>query len=219
MMVQFPGFDAQDFDVFAISDFHDRMFHIRSRIRPKLAQLGDDVAPKLSTLGHPMYPHTASHARRRVNPPDDTWVAFSRSARGYKRYAHFEIGINHEEVFVRFVVKPEGTDDKPGLLQLLKVNGIEAFQALKDPEPIYWYRDDHGRDPMRIADLTPEAVSHILKETDKKSRGFTLGMVLNRANAVVRSAQLVAASANMITHLGPIYRATVAEDAAVGAHG
>jgi uncharacterized protein YktB (UPF0637 family) len=217
-MVQFPGFTGEDFEAFSIPEFHDRMFYIRSRIRPKLAQLGDDVAPKLTALGHPLYPHTASHARRRVNPPDDTWVAFSRSLRGYKRYAHFEIGVDREQVFVRFVVKPEGEEDKPALLRHLEVSGLEAFRQLKDPEPIYWYRDDHGHDPVAAIDLTSERLGEIINHTRKKSHGFTVGMSILRTNPLVSSAQLVAQSVNMITHLSPLYLHTVSEEL-VDVHG
>ncbi|WP_397261357.1 DUF1054 family protein [Peribacillus simplex] len=28
--------------------------------------------------GDEMYPHVAKHARRKVNPPNDTWVAFAK---------------------------------------------------------------------------------------------------------------------------------------------
>ena len=216
-MVQFSGFAAEDFEVFSIPEFHDRMFYIRSRIRPKLAQLGDDVAPKI-TVGHPLYPHTASHARRRVNPPDDTWVAFSRSMRGYKRYAHFEIGLDREQVFVRFVVKPEGEDDKPGLLRYLQTQGLDAFRQLHDPEPIYWYHDDHGRGPLAISDLRADTVASMIQDTAKKSKGFTLGMVLAKTNPVVHSAQLVAKCVNMITHLAPIYLNTLSPEL-VDVHG
>ncbi len=217
-MVQFSGFSAEDFEAFSIPEFHDRMFYLRSQIRPKLAQLGDDVAPKLTVISHPLYPHTASHARRRVNPPDDTWVAFSRSVRGYKRYAHFEIGLDAEQVFVRLVVKPEGEDDKPALLRHLRAKGLDAFRQLNDPEPIYWYLDDHGHNPVPTATLTDDDLAGIIAETSKKSRGFGVGMVLSKQNPKVRSAQLVAQCVNMITHLSPLYRAIVAEDL-VDVHG
>ncbi len=217
-MVQFPGFSPDDFDIFLIPDFHERMFRIRSRLRPKLAQLGDDIAPALLFSDHPLYPHTASHARRRVNPPNDTWVAFSRSPRGYKRFAHFEIGIDRHQVFVRFVVKPEGVDDKPHLLAYLRQAGADAFR-LSDPEPIYWYRDDHGQSFQAISRLDDQAVATIADATAKKSRGFAVGMALARDQAVVASAQLVAKSINMITHLAPLYVHTVTSEPVASSHG
>lgn len=216
-MVEFPGFTREDFEAFAIPEFHDRMFYIRSQIRPKLAQLGDDVAPKLSSVDHPLFPHTASHARRRINPPEDTWVAFSRSPKAYKRYAHFEIGLDRQQVFVRFVVKPEGQDDKPQLLAYLKAAGVAAFK-LVDPEPIHYYQDDHGRFPQDITTLDEAMVGSIIETTAKKSHGFAVGMVLHRSNPVVASASLVAKCVNMITHLTPLYRHSIAAEV-VDLHG
>ena len=37
--------------------------------------------------------HVAKHARRSVNPPIDTWVAFAPNKRGYKMLPHFQIGL------------------------------------------------------------------------------------------------------------------------------
>ncbi len=208
-MNQFPGFTQEDFDIFLIPEFHERMAHLRRQIRPKLAKLGDDLSPKLETLvGHPLYPHTASHARRRVNPPDDTWVAFSRSERGYKRYAHFEVGICLDYVFVRFVVKPEGEDDKPGLERYLESDGLKAFE-LRDPSPIFWYRDDHGVDPFPIEAIDHHKMAEILHKTKVKSHGFTVGITIARHNPVVAGAELVTRSYNAIAHLNPLYQGTV----------
>ncbi len=208
-MNQFPGFTTKDFDVFLIPEFHERMSHLRRDIRPKLAKLGDDLAPKLESLvGHPLYPHTASHARRRINPPDDTWVAFSRSERAYKRYAHFEVGISLDYVFVRFVVKPEGEDDKPTLERYLAQEGAKAFE-LRDPSPIFWYRDDHGTDPFPITAIDADKAKEILQKTKIKSHGFTVGVIFPRTDPVAKSAELVARSYNAIAHLVPLYKGSV----------
>lgn len=208
-MYQFAGFSKMDFDVFLIPEFHERMTALRTQVRPKLAMLGDDLAPRLEDItGHPMFPHTASHARRRVNPPDDTWVAFSRSERGYKRYAHFEVGICLDYVFVRFVVKPEGEEDKKALLHYLEDRGLEAFQ-LKDPEPIFVYADDHGQGPENVQSLTAGDLPGILQKTALKSHGFTVGLIFDREQSILRSAEFVTRAHNAIRHLSPLYAGTL----------
>ncbi|OLZ11784.1 DUF1054 family protein [Sulfobacillus thermosulfidooxidans] len=212
-MYQFTGFTQDDFNIFLIPEFHDRMSAVRTRIRPKLAMIGDDLAPKLSELlHHPIYPHTASHARRRVNPPDDTWVSFSRNERGYKRFAHFEVGITLDYVFVRFVVKREGEDDKPILLQYLKSRGQDAFQ-LSDPSTIYWYKDDHGVDPFPIEHITSEKMQEIIRHTEVKSHGFTVGVIFERTNPIVGKAELITRAYNAIVHLSPLYLGSVPSEA------
>lgn len=208
-MYQFAGFAPDDFDIFLIPEFHDRMTAVRTHIRPKLAMIGDDLAPRLTELlRQPIFPHTASHARRRVNPPDDTWVSFSRNERGYKRFAHFEVGITLNYVFVRFVVKREGEDDKPALMRHLRSQGEDAFR-LSDPAPIYWYKDDHGVDPFPLSEITPAKVSEIIRHTDVKSHGFTVGLTFSRTDPVVASAALIARTYNVIAHLSPLYAGAV----------
>ncbi|MDA8194998.1 MAG: DUF1054 family protein [Thermaerobacter sp.] len=215
-MPQFTGFLPSDFDVFGIPEFHARMSAIRMRVRPKLAMLGEDLAPRLTVLlGHPIHPHTASHARRRVNPPDDTWVAFSRSGRGYKRYAHFELGLAQDTVFVRFVVKPEGDDDKPTLLQYLQREGPRVFD-LNQANRTYWYRDDHGRDPVAVKTIDPPAMANLLDQVRLKSRGFTVGVTFDRDAAVVRTGALLDAGYQAMADLAPLYYGALGAHADIG---
>lgn len=208
-MYQFAGFSKMDFDVFLIPEFHERMSALRTQVRPKLAMLGDDLAPRLRDItGHTMFAHTASHARRRVNPPDDTWVAFSRSERGYKRYAHFEVGISRDYVFVRFNIKPESDEDKKTFLRYLETHGIDALK-LRDPDPIYYYQDDHGEGPENVEQLVSSDLENIMHRTALKSRGFTLGLTFDRDNPILRSAEFVTRAHNAIRHLEPLYAGTV----------
>ena len=44
-------------------------------------------------LGEEYFTHVAKHARRSVNPPKDSWVAFAPYKRGYKAFPHFQIGL------------------------------------------------------------------------------------------------------------------------------
>lgn len=209
-MYQFPGFAKSDFDIFLLPEFHDRMTALRTTVRPKLAMLGDDLAPQLAAItGHPMFPHTASHARRRVNPADDTWVAFSRSERGYKRYAHFEVGLSLKGVFVRFSVKPESDEDKACFLHYLSAQGLSAF-ALRDPATVQVYTNDHGEGARAVAELGDHDLAAIIARTRLKSRGFTAGVEFDRSESVLRSAAFITRAHNAISHLAPLYEGTMA---------
>ena len=91
--MEFGGFTNEDFDVFLIDGLEARMDALKTTIRPKLEQLGAYYAPSLSALtGDEMFVHVAKHARRTINPPKDTWVAFANNPRGYKMLPHFQIG-------------------------------------------------------------------------------------------------------------------------------
>lgn len=78
-------FTEEDFNTFTIEGLDARMEVLKETVRPKLTALGEHFAPTLSALtGDEMFPHVAKHARRSVNPPADSWVAFANSKRGYK---------------------------------------------------------------------------------------------------------------------------------------
>lgn len=101
----FPGFAQEDFEALTVPGLEGRMEAIISRIRPKLETLGTELAPYLSALcGEEMYPHVAKHARRTVNPPNDTWVAWAASKRGYKALPHFQVGLFPTHLFIIFAV-------------------------------------------------------------------------------------------------------------------
>lgn len=101
----FSGFTPDDFDVFAVPGLEARMSVLIERIRPKLNELGDLLAPVLTELcEEPMFAHVAKHARRKINPPVDTWVAFAPSKRGYKAHPHFQIGLFGSHLFVQFAI-------------------------------------------------------------------------------------------------------------------
>ncbi|MFC7784525.1 MULTISPECIES: YktB family protein [unclassified Rossellomorea] len=103
--MKFNGFKQEDFQVFTINGLEDRMTAIHEQIRPKLDYLGEHFAPTLSALtGEEMFYHVAKHARRSVNPPDDTWVAFANNKRGYKKHPHFQIGLWETHVFIWFAM-------------------------------------------------------------------------------------------------------------------
>ena len=82
------AFNAGDFRVFDVKGFQPRMTEIRGRIRPKLEALGHSLAPGVSrATGGPSFVHVAKHARRTVNAPDDTWVAFGPDTRNTSKPA------------------------------------------------------------------------------------------------------------------------------------
>ncbi|TVY00639.1 YktB family protein [Cohnella terricola] len=101
----FKGFDDRDFQVFEIDGLEARMEALIERVRPKFHALGEHLTPFLGEMcGEEMFTHVAKHARRTVNPPNDSWVAFANNKRGYKAYPHFQIGLWSTHVFVQFAI-------------------------------------------------------------------------------------------------------------------
>jgi uncharacterized protein YktB (UPF0637 family) len=103
--MSFKGFTNEDFDVFLIDGLEARMAALKETVRPKLEELGECFSPAISALtGDEMFVHVAKHARRTINPPKDTWVAFSNNPRGYKMMPHFQIGMWNTHLFIWFAV-------------------------------------------------------------------------------------------------------------------
>jgi len=76
---------ADDFNVFSIEGLEHRMNALQTKIQPKFQVIGEHISTYLSSRGTgEFFPHVAKHARRTVNPPNDSWVAFAAAKRGYK---------------------------------------------------------------------------------------------------------------------------------------
>ncbi|ABY44955.1 YktB family protein [Bacillus mycoides] len=96
-------FTSTDFEVFTVDGLEERMSAIKTNIHPKLEALGEQFAEYLSQqTDESFFYHVAKHARRKVNPPNDTWVAFSTNKRGYKMLPHFQIGLWGTHAFIYF---------------------------------------------------------------------------------------------------------------------
>src|SRR5690625_6876523 len=99
--MSFNGFTSEDFKTFQIDGLSERMSAIQERIQPKFKEIGTHLTEDLSAMvGSEMYLHIAKHARRTVNPPNDTWLAIAGNKRGYKKYLHFQFGICYDIVFI-----------------------------------------------------------------------------------------------------------------------
>ncbi|MCD7033953.1 DUF1054 domain-containing protein [Metabacillus sp. GX 13764] len=135
----FDGFTAEDFSVFQIEGLDPRMEAIISKVRPKLEALGNHFAAELSNqTGEEIFAHVAKHARRSVNPPDDTWVAFAPSKRGYKMLPHFQIGLWETHVFIWFAVIYEAPV-KEAFGKQLKKSGRKLIKVI--PDSFVWSED------------------------------------------------------------------------------
>lgn len=98
--------------IFEIPGFAERMGPIRQVVRPGLKRLADRLADLMNRRDLPVFPHVASHMRRRVNPPVETWLALGPQKRGYKAFGHFGVFIGKDGCSVRFVVKDEAAGPK-----------------------------------------------------------------------------------------------------------
>ena len=155
----FDGFTKKDFDVFSINDFDQRMDALKTIIRPKLDYLGQYFSPILAAMtGEEMFAHVAKHARRKVNPPKDTWVAIATNPRGYKMLPHFQIGLWGSHVFIWLAVIYEA----PNKIQYGKTLQSHTNQILSDlPHDFVWSIDHMKPEVMKHEELTKEGLTNM----------------------------------------------------------
>ena len=181
--MEFLGFREADFDVFEVPGLEPRMEALKEQLRPKLQQLGQDFSSLLEEwLGMPVYSHVAKHARRTVNPPKDSWVAFCTDKRGYKKHPHFQIGAWQTHAFATF-----------GLIYESPVRGAYAQQVREHADEIvrqiprdYVWIPNH-MDPASISAADVNA-DQLLQLADRLASGrqgeLLVGITVPRVEAV-----------------------------------
>jgi uncharacterized protein YktB (UPF0637 family) len=204
-----PTFSAADFKVFEVKGFATRMDGIRTRIRPKLEALGTTLAPAIRhATGEETFPHVARHARRTVNPPDDTWVAFAASARGYKKHSHFKVAVSRHCVRFLFEAGPEH-EDKRKFVVAWKKAAPRLGPVFRRVKGLSWFKNEHDEEPSAsLADLSQEAFCDLADELTRIRDGqLIVGRAIS-ANEVSRWADPDCRDAALDTFraMAPLYR-------------
>ncbi|CAH0345942.1 DUF1054 domain-containing protein [Bacillus sp. CECT 9360] len=199
-------FSASDFNVFKIDGLDQRMEALKDRIQPKLSQLGESFSAELSVkTGDEMFAHVAKHARRTINPPKDTWVAFASNSRGYKMMPHFQIGLWETHVFIWFAVIYEAPN-KADFGKALERNA----KKLKDmiPNEFVWSTDHTKPDVIPHNDLSVTDLKAMFQrlQTVKKAE-ILCGIQIPREDAIKLSDEVfVQAISDAFDHLLPLYK-------------
>jgi uncharacterized protein YktB (UPF0637 family) len=165
-------FTLHDFKVFDLEGFTERMTAIRSRIRPKLASIGEALTPRISGLVDvPLHFHVAKHMRRTVNPPDDTWAAIGANPRGYKKDVHFKVAISRNCVRLLFEAGPEyyaKSDWASEWNREFKDNS----SRLRGNADLAWFKNEHDETPAApLSDLSNAQVKGLGAELTRRKDG------------------------------------------------
>ncbi|WP_257350608.1 YktB family protein [Pseudalkalibacillus decolorationis] len=202
----FQGLTDKDFDVFKIDGLEQRMEAIKSTIRPKLEYFGEHFAPLLTAAtGDEMFHHTAKHARRSVNPPNDTWVAFANSKRGYKMLPHFQIGLYETHLFVWFAIIYE-SPIKQQFSTTLEKNQNEILKSI--PDNYVWSIDHTKPDIISHEEVKNGEFTKIVHRLrDVKKAEILCGIQIQRNESVLKSPnQLLSRIEQAFQTLAPLYQ-------------
>ncbi|GAF63923.1 hypothetical protein BTS2_0815 [Bacillus sp. TS-2] len=184
--MDFKGFNQNDFNVFQLEGLDNRMSAIKDHIQPKFEALATTIEPTLTSLsGDEMYTHIARHARRTVNPPNDTWVAFANNKRGYKMLPHFQVGLFDSHVFVWFAVIYE-CPIKASFAELLLKHPNKWLKEI--PKDFVWSTDHMKPDALKHGDLKKQdLIDMFTKLKEVKKAELLCGIHINRDEQILQN--------------------------------
>lgn len=200
--------ETKDFDVFQVEGLENRMNALIENVRPKFEKLGMQYSHYFSsTLGDEFFPHVAKHARRSVNPPNDSWVAFAPYKRGYKSLPHFQIGLWGSHLFIIVAVIYEAPDKVAIAEQLLKKKSL--FNKLPDD---FIVSGDHMKpDAIPLKQAKKGELKELLTRLHNvKKAEFLVGRHISRENAVTfTEGEFLNFAEETFNYLLPIYKTMV----------
>jgi len=204
-MTTFKGFHQEDFDTFTIDGLEERMKAIQTRIQPKFQALGDELLPSLSVRsGLEMFLHIAKHARRKVNPPVDTWMAVANNKRGYKQHPHFQIGLFDDRVFIwlAFIYELPNKGEIAGKF-LKQASDIKR----RLPADMLLSFDHMKKDALKLSDLDEAQWKQGLERfRDVKKAELLIGRNIMKNDPVLQDGEKFTALANeTFDQLLPLY--------------
>ena len=102
------GIGPEDFELFQIEDPEERAEALENLLSPKLRTLGDEMAGGLSRVaGKELHPHLSRLARRRGVAPEEIFVAFSESEKGFRGIPYLAISVTRDQLHARVAVRGE----------------------------------------------------------------------------------------------------------------
>lgn len=213
-MTNFRGFTEADFDVFSVPGLDARMEALKTHLRPKLEELGDVFSDKLSNwLGRPVYAHVAKHARRTVNPPNDSWVAFCTDKRGYKKHPHFQIGAWETHAFVLFGLIYE-SPSRATYATNLKLNAEEIVSRI--PRDFVWVPNHMDPNALPADSVDEDRLAELADGLMKRQGELLTGITIGREDAVMMTGdQFVDSVSSCFRTLLPLYELASTEEMGV----
>ncbi|WP_412989992.1 DUF1054 family protein [Pediococcus siamensis] len=111
-------FEEQLFSAFEDQTVQGRLARIRQRVDPFFEDVASGVLPILNEEARGYKAFIAKHARRHLNPPPNTWIAFGQNTRGYKMIPHYEVGLWDDRLFIWLACEVNIKERQPVVLKL-----------------------------------------------------------------------------------------------------
>ncbi|WP_088067797.1 YktB family protein [Gottfriedia luciferensis] len=208
-MVQ-PYFKESDFEIFTTdSTLETRMAAIQNEIQPKFKEIEQEILPFLSEQANQIFfGHIAKHARRTVNAPKDTWIAFATNNRGYKMLPHFQFGLWGSHLFVLFGIIYE-SPNKQSIAINFEKNKSKLFKMI--PNDFVLSYDHMKPDVIQKSKMKKEDFyKGIQRLHDVKKSEFLCGITIQKDEAItLTKEELIHRIKETYNTLIPLYKISI----------
>ncbi|MCW6663241.1 DUF1054 domain-containing protein [Aerococcaceae bacterium NML190073] len=171
-------FSDEVFAVFDIATLEGRMAAIKEQVQPIFRHYGAVVTEQLADKMMPI--HVAKHLRRTVHPPETTWVGIGGDKRGYKKYAHFQLGINEDYVFMMLAII-----DNPPTRVAMATQLLDKLALLEQLPDDFVVIPDHT-DIAYIAQPRAHYNELLTQLRNKQKAEFMIGRLLHKGDAILQ---------------------------------
>lgn len=132
------GIGPEEFELFQIEDPIERADQLDREIQPRLQALGDEIVDGLSRVaGRELFQHESKVVRRKKVPPEEIFVAFSESPKGFRGLPYLALAVTREHLHARVAVRGESERKLVMKLALLR----EARNLARKGKPFRRLRD------------------------------------------------------------------------------
>lgn len=200
------GFTQGDFDVFQLQGLEERMNGIQTQIQPKFHALGEQLIVDTAVhAGNEMFLHVARHARRKVNPPKDTWLAICSNKRGYKSHPHFQLGLFDDHLFLWLALIYE-VPNKSAIAKAY-LDQLDTVMATV-PKDYVLSMDHMKKESTSISDMSEQDWNDALvRFRDVKKAELLIGRHIQADDALLRDGEaLLQYASQTYETLMPLYR-------------
>src|SRR5437868_4678913 len=110
------GFDLEDFALFEIDEPDERAQQLDTIIQPKLMALSGEITDGMGRVaGRDLFAHAGKVNRKKDVPPEEAFVAFCESEKGYKALPYLALVMTRGNIHARVVARAES--DKKGAMK------------------------------------------------------------------------------------------------------
>jgi uncharacterized protein YktB (UPF0637 family) len=203
-------FTESDFQIFTTdSTLETRMAAIQNEIQPKFKQIEEVILPFLNeSTDDIFFGHIAKHARRTVNAPKDTWIAFATNNRGYKMLPHFQFGLWGSHIFVFFAIIYE-SPNKQSIATNFEKNKTKIFKMI--PKNFVISYDHMKPDVIEKSKMKKEEFNQgIQRFHDVKKAEYLCGITIPKEEAItLTKEELIHRVVDTYNTLLPLYKISI----------